>query len=303
MASPEYRAFQERMAAMPVPPPPANIQELRDRIDANMGQLPLADGTTAREIDTNGVRSILCERADGTDDPMLVYFHGGGYRIASALAYRAYGSNLAKACRARVLLVDYRLAPENPFPAAVDDAVAAYRWVLDQGVPPARVVIAGDSAGGGLTAALLLASRARSLPPPAGGVCLSPWVDLTNTAASYETRAEVDKLFSRAAATEAAGLYLAGADPTDPLASPVFGDWRGLPPLLILVGDAEVLLDDAARLALVAREAGGDVEHVVYPDMPHVWQLNYPAFPEAVEAVERIGAFISRVTKTEKRTG
>jgi acetyl esterase/lipase len=296
MASPEFHALQEKMAAAPPPPPPANIQELRARIDANMGNLPLAEGTSAAEVDANGVHSILCTRDGGDDDPVFVYFHGGGYRIASALAYRAYGSQLAKACGARVLLVDYRLAPEHPYPAAVDDAVAAYQWVLDQGTAPGRVVIGGDSAGGGLTAALLLAAKERGLPLPAGGVCLSPWVDMTLTAASYEARRDADKLFSKTSAEEASEIYLAGHDPKDPLVSPVFGAWSGMPPLLIQVGDAEVLLDDAAQLASVAAAAGVDVEHHVYAEMPHVWQLSYPAFPEAVDAVGQIAEFVRRVT-------
>lgn len=261
-----------------------------------MGALPLAAGTTARDIDADGVPAILCERDGANDDVVFIYFHGGGYRIASALAYRSYGTHLASACRVRVLLVDYRLAPENKFPAAVDDAVASYRWVLAQGTSANRVVIGGDSAGGGLTAALLLSARDHGLPRPAGGVCLSPWVDLTNTAFTYETRADTDTMFSKSAADQAAGLYLDGHDPTDPLASPVFGDWSGIPPLLIQVGDVEVLLDDAARLADAARQAGVDVEHHVYAEMPHVWQLQYPAFPETVEAVDEIAAFIARVT-------
>jgi monoterpene epsilon-lactone hydrolase len=298
MASKEFHELQERLASAPQPPPPANLDELRARIDANMGGLPLAEGTSAAEVDAGGVRSILCTRDGGDGDPVFVYFHGGGYRLASALAYRAYGSNLAKACEARVLLVDYRLAPENPFPAAVDDAVAAYQWVLQQGTPPGRVVIGGDSAGGGLTAALLLALRDRGVALPAGAVCLSPWVDMTLTAGSYESRAAADKLFSLASAEEASKLYLNGHDPKDPLVSPVFGSWTGMPPLLIQVGDAEVLLDDAAQLASVAAAAGVDVEHHVYAEMPHVWQMSYPAFPEAVDAVRQIGDFVRRVTSS-----
>ncbi len=296
MASPEFLAFQARMAAQPAPPPPAGLPELRDRIDATMGKLPLADGTISHEVEEEGWRGIICSRSQSTGDPTLVYLHGGGYRMGSAVAWRAYGSQLASACGARVVLVDYRLAPEHPFPAAVEDAVAAYRWVLGGGTPPSRVVVAGDSAGGGLAAAVLLAARRHGLPMPAGVVCLSPWADLTNTAASFETRATTDQLFSRTAADEAAGLYLADADPADPLASPVFGDWAGLPPVLIQVGDTEVLLDDARHLADTARKAGVEVEHRVYPDMPHVWQLSFPAFPEAVQAVEEIGGFIQRVT-------
>lgn len=297
MASKEFQEFQQRMAAAPQPPPPANVQELRARIDASMGNLPLAEGTSAKEIDAGGVPAIVVTRDAGQDDPTFLYFHGGGYRIASALAYRSYGSHLASACKARVVLVDYRLAPENPFPAAVDDAVASYRWLLDDGVPANRIILGGDSAGGGLTAALLLAAKQQGLPLPAGAVCLSPWVDLTITADSYDTRKDTDKMFGREAALAARELYLGDHDPTDPLASPVFGEWSGMPPLLIQVGDTESLLDDAARLAATAAAAGVDVEHHVYPDMPHVWQLNYPAYPETVDAVNEIAAFIARVTR------
>jgi acetyl esterase/lipase len=298
MTSPEFQAFQARLASTPPAPPPANIQELRERIDESMSRLPLADGTDAEPVDANGVPAIWCTRRDASasDDPVLVYFHGGGYRIGSAIAYRAYGSHLAAACRARVLLVDYRLAPENPFPAAVDDAIRAYEFVLGaHGVPPSRVVVGGDSAGGGLTAALLVAVRERGLPLPAGAVCLSPWVDLTNTSATFTSRSDSDKMFSKIAADEAARLYLGEGDRHDPLASPLFADWTGMPPVHIQVGDTEVLLDDAENLAKAARDAGVDVEHHVYDGMPHVWQLNYPAYPEAVDSFEKICAFIARV--------
>ncbi len=297
MPSKEFLEYQERMAANPVPPPPASLQELRDRIDAALGQLPLAEGTSATEVDANGVRSILVTRDGGEDDPWFVYYHGGGYRLASALAYRAYGSHLARHCKAKVLLVDYRLAPENPFPAAVEDGVAAYQWVLDQSVPSSRIVIGGDSAGGGLTAAVLLACRGRNIALPAGGVCLSPWVDLVNDAASYEKNAGTDKLFSKQSATEATALYVPdGVDPRNPLVSPVYGNWGGMPPLLIHVGSIEVLLDDAHGLAHQARAAGTRVELEVFEGMPHVWQQSYPAFPEAVDSVDKIARFIADVT-------
>jgi epsilon-lactone hydrolase len=296
MASAEYEAFKARMAAMPVAPPPGSLPELRERIDAAMGKLPLAEGTTAEEVKADDFAGILCTRAEDAGDPTVVYFHGGGYRLASALAYRAFGSHLAHVCKARVLLVDYRLAPEHPYPAAVEDAVAGYQWVLAGGVSPSQVVVAGDSAGGGLAAALLLALKDRGLPLPAGAILSSPWADLTVTAATYSINAGTDALFSKASATEAAGLYLGDHDARDPFVSPVFGDWSGMPPLLIQVGDTEVLLDDAARLASTAARSGVDVSHHVYPDMPHVWQTSYPAYPEAVEAVEEMAAFIGRVT-------
>ena len=226
----------------------------------------------------------------------MIYFHGGGYRIASALAYRAYCSNLVHHAKVRVLNVDYRLAPENPFPAAVDDAVAAYEWALAQGTPASRIVLAGDSAGGGLTAAALVAIRDRGLATPAGGICLSPWADLSNSSPSFRTRADVDKMFSITSAMEAAQLYLHGTDPRTPLASPIYADLTGLPPLLILVGDAESLLDDAHRLATRAASVGVMTQVNVYMEMPHVWAMNYPAYPEAVAAFDDMAAFVARVT-------
>jgi len=286
------RGLQDALAR----PGSREFQEIREGIDAEMGRLPLAEGTEARHVDAGGVPAILCERTGGAHDPFLVYFHGGGYCIASALAYRSFGSHLAKVCRARVLLVDYRLAPEHPFPAAVEDAFAAYRWVLDQGVQPSQVVIGGDSAGGGITAAVLLAARGRSLPLPAGGVCLSPWVDLTNSAASYRTHARSDPSFSKASAENYTAQYLPHGNVTDPLASPVFGDWVGSPSLLVLVSDAEVLHDDATRLADVARAAGAEVEYHEYSSVPHVWPFFYPSWPESQRALEQIAAFVTRVT-------
>ena len=289
MASEQFVAFQQKKAANPVPPPAKDIAELRARIDGFMGQLPLADGTSAVAVDANGVHAFLQTRDGGDNDPLVIYFHGGGFRIASALAYRAYCSNFAARAGVRVLNVDYRLAPEHPFPAAVDDALRAYQWALANGTPASRIVIAGDSAGGGLTAAALIAIRDRGLDTPAGAICLSPWVDLTNTNETYTSRSSVDKMFSLASATEASGLYLQGQDPKLPLVSPVFADLAGLPPLLILVGDAEVLLDDSRTLAARASDAGVPNELFIYPDMPHVWMTDYPAFPEAAQAFARPG--------------
>ena len=297
MPSEQFVAFQRQMASNPVPPPPKDIVELRARIDGAMGQLPLAPNTSAVAVDANGVEAFLEMRDGGDDDPLVIYFHGGGYRIASALAYRAYCSHFAARAGVRVLNVHYRLAPEHPFPAAVDDALSVYQWALDNGNPASRIVLAGDSAGGGLTAAALVAIRDAGHDTPAGGICLSPWVDLTNTNETYATRSDVDKLFSLASATEAAGLYLQGQDPTLPLASPAFADLTDLPPLLILVGDAEVLLDDARKLAAQASAAGVANELFVYPEMPHVWMLYYPAYPEAAQAFDQMAAFVARVTR------
>ena len=296
MASEEFHAMQEAMAARPVPPPPADIAEQRSRIDEAMAQIPLAEGTVAEPFVRSGVPGIECRPVELADDaPILLYFHGGGFRIASALAYRSYGSHLAAVLGARVLLVEYRLAPENKFPKAVDDCFAVWESLLAEGIDTGRIVIAGDSAGGGLAASVTMHALADGVLP-AGVICCSPWVDLTITAGTYDTNAESDKLFSRTSAEEAAPAYLGSADPMNPIASPLFGDWDGAPPLLILVGDAEVLLDDSRKLADVAKAAGVDVTLSIYPEMPHIWTMSYPAFPEAVEGVTEMAEFVARVT-------
>jgi acetyl esterase/lipase len=296
MASKEFHAMQEAMAARPVPPPPADIAEQRSRIDEAMAQIPLAEGTVSEPFVRSGVAGIECRPVDVADDaPIVLYFHGGGFRIASALAYRSYGSHLAAVLGARVLLVEYRLAPEHKFPKAVDDCFAVWESLLAEGIDTGRIVIAGDSAGGGLAASVTMHALADGVLP-AGVICCSPWVDLTITADTYDTNAESDKLFSRASAEEAAPAYLGGSDPMNPIASPLFGDWDGAPPLLILVGDAEVLLDDSRKLADVAKAAGVDVTLSVYPEMPHIWTMSYPAFPEAVEGVTEMAEFVARVT-------
>jgi len=284
------------MAARPVPPPPADIAEQRSRIDEAMAQMPLAEGTVSEPFVRSGVAGIECRPVELADNaPILLYFHGGGFRIASALAYRSYGSHLAAVLGARVLLVEYRLAPEHKFPKAVDDCFTVWESLLAEGIDTGRIVIAGDSAGGGLAASVTMHALADGVLP-AGVICCSPWVDLTITADTYDTNAESDKLFSRTSAEEAAPAYLGGADPMNPIASPLFGDWDGAPPMLILVGDAEVLLDDSRKLAEVAKAAGVDVTLSIYPEMPHIWTMSYPAFPEAVEGVTEMAEFVSRVT-------
>ncbi|HSL49606.1 MAG TPA: alpha/beta hydrolase [Candidatus Deferrimicrobiaceae bacterium] len=223
---------------------------------------------------------------------VVLYLHGGGYVIGSPRSHRHLAAAIAGAAGASALLLDYRLAPEHPFPAAVEDATAAYRWLLEQAIAPGRIVIAGDSAGGGLTVATLLALREARVPLPAAGVCISPWVDLTCSGASYGTKADVDPIVRRAGVEEMAQAYLGPTLPRTPLASPLFADLRGLPPLLIHVGSDEVLLDDAVQLAARARAAGVETTLEVYERMIHVWHWFLPMLDEAQTAVEAIGRFV-----------
>ncbi len=222
---------------------------------------------------------------------VVLYLHGGGYVIGSPRSHRHLAAAIASAGAASALLLDYRLAPEHPYPAAVDDATAAYRWLLDQAIAPEQVVIAGDSAGGGLTVATLLALRDRGVPLPAGGVCISPWVDLTCSGGSYRTKAAVDPIVTQVGVAEMAKAYLGNVAPRTPLASPLFADLRGLPPLLIHVGSDEVLLDDAVELAAMAKAAGVETTIEVWERMIHVWHWFLPMLDEAHAAVEGIGRF------------
>jgi phosphinothricin tripeptide acetyl hydrolase len=223
---------------------------------------------------------------------VVLYLHGGGYVIGSPRSHRHLAAAIAGAAGASALLLDYRLAPEHPFPAAVEDATAAYRWLLDQAIAPERIVIAGDSAGGGLTVATLLALREARVPLPAGGVCISPWVDLTCSGASYGTKADADPIVGRSGVEEMARAYLGATPPRTPLASPLFADLRGLPPLLIHVGSDEVLLDDSVQLAERVKAAGVDATLEVYERMIHVWHWFLPMLDEAQTAVEAIGRFV-----------
>ena len=273
-----------------------SVEEQRAGMEALAGSFPLPEGAQQR---AETIAGVPCEwqSVDGAkDDAVLLYFHGGGYVIGSVNTHRGLVSGFSGASGITGLSVDYRLAPEHPFPAAVEDAVAVYHALLEQGRDPAKIAIGGDSAGGGLSLALLLAARERGLPQPACAALLSPWSDLRIVAKAYESRKESDPMVRKDGISAMAAHYLGETDPSNPLASPVLADLSGLAPMIIHVGDREVLLDDSVDLAARAQEAGVDVTLKVWPDMIHVFQAFYPMVEEARQSIAEMGSFIAEKT-------
>lgn len=255
------------------------------------------DGTAAyQRVNAGGLPAEWAADESAAGDQAVLYLHGGGYVIGSVRTHRVLMAGLSRASGARVLGLEYRLAPEHPFPAAVEDAVAAYRWLLRQGYAPGRIAVAGDSAGGGLAVAMLAQARSYGLPLPSAAVCFSPWVDLEGIGDSMTANAGSSDMVERDGLLFMANAYLNGANPRAPLAAPLYADLRGLPPTLIQAGGAETLLDDSTRLAEAARAAGVAVELDVWDDMIHVWQLFAPMLPEGRQALAQAGAFIRKHT-------
>ncbi len=274
-------------------PPPTSLAERRAMYDRAERVFTMPPGTTVEPGTAGGRPAEWIRPAGARGDAALLYLHGGGYVIGSPRSHRHLAEAIARAAGIACLLPDYRLAPEHPFPAAVDDAVAGYRTLVEERkIAPGSIAIAGDSAGGGLTVATLVGIRQAGLPMPGAAVCISPWTDLTCSASSYDTKAASDPLVARPGIIDMAKAYLGTNDPRTPLASPLFADLRGLPPLLIQVGSEEVLLDDATRLAERARAAGVDATVDVWESMIHVWHWFLPWLDEAQSAVDKIGAFV-----------
>jgi monoterpene epsilon-lactone hydrolase len=273
-----------------------SIEEQRAQMEINLTQFQLLTDVHCEPVDAGGIPAEWITTPGVNTERVICYLHGGGYVLGSINTHREMASRLSRAAKARVLILDYRRAPEHPFPAAVDDSIAAYRWLLSVGVNPARLVIAGESAGGGLTIATLVALRDAGEPLPAAGICLSPWVDLECLGESMVTKAEIDPVVTRDLVLALAKAYLGNTDPCTPLASPLYADLTGLPPLLIQVGTAECLFDDARRLADRARAAGVDVTLEPWDDMIHMWHMFAAILPEGQQAIDRIGEFIRKHT-------
>lgn len=290
MPSQEHEAMVAALQAAPVIDAPT-VAERRAGYEAMLRALPLPDDLVVEPFSIGHLNadwvSIRGDRTNAT----ILYLHGGGYVIGSNVGYREFAGRLARATGARVCVIDYRLAPEHPFPAAVEDATYAFRYLIEEGIEPGRIVIAGDSAGGGLAVATLLQLREAGDALPACAVVFSPWTDLMGTGATLAPGAVDDPLVRYDALHDMAAMY-GGDELGDPLVSPLYGDHHGLPPLEILVGTREVLLDDARRLRDKALAAGVEVRYFEGEGLIHVWPVLAPGAPESARALERVGEFV-----------
>jgi phosphinothricin tripeptide acetyl hydrolase len=294
MASPNYEMFAASIKAQRTDAAP-NLDELRTGMKA-MGQiLPITNGATVEPVDAGGVPAEWIAAPDTGGERVVLYMHGGGHAIGCVDFVRDFCSRLSAAADVRVLSLDYRQGPEHPFPAPIDDAVTAYRWLLAQGNDPSKIVISGESAGGHLTIALALALRDGGDPLPAGAVPISPWLDMEGKREISDEALEWD-LLRPEQLTAFAGWFLADADPRNPLANPLYADAKGLPPMLVLVGEREILLDDARKFVANAQNAGVDATLEVVPEMIHIWHVFGPMYPEAVEAGERVAEYVRKLT-------
>jgi epsilon-lactone hydrolase len=289
MSDPEIDAIRAILAAKPRP---SGLAERRERLDDLGRHYAIPAEFRLERVKANGVEAEWSTSPAADPTRAILFLHGGGYISGSIDSHRPLATAIGRAAGARTLALGYRRAPEHQFPAALEDVISGYRFMLEQGLAPGRIAIAGDSAGGGLTIALMVAARDRGLPLPSCGWCISPWVDLENTGATMVTKAAVDPLIQKPYLMELAHSYLGATSPRTPLASPLFADLRGLPPVLIQVGSAETLLDDSVRLAGALGAADDVVTLEVWPDMIHAFPLFHEQVAAARRAIARAGQFI-----------
>ncbi|KLT20033.1 alpha/beta hydrolase [Neobacillus vireti] len=268
------------------------IAERRQKLDAASKRLRMPENCLVEPLRIEGIYAEWLSYNDSPDDKVILYLHGGGYGYCSVQTHRTLAAGIGKAAGVMVIIPDYRLAPEHPFPAAIEDAVRAYRWLLEQGFHSSQIIFAGDSAGGGLSIATALVLRDQNEPLPAALVCLSPWVDLTSSGQSYQKNESVDPYLNVDGVRKTARMYAGEAALDHPLISPVFADLADLPPLFIQVGSHEILQSDAEMLAAAARHAGVTVKLKVWDGMWHVWQMSGDFIPEARRAIKEIGDFV-----------
>ncbi|MDN3016026.1 alpha/beta hydrolase [Paenibacillus sp. BSR1-1] len=267
-----------------------NLEAARNGLEALSGLTPVASDISVEKTEIEGIPAEWVVAPNAVVDRVFLYLHGGAYIMGSCNTHRFLASKLSRSTTARVLVPEYRLAPENPFPAAVEDAVKVYRSLISSGISPEQIVIGGDSAGGGLTLSTLLTLKAEGDKLPALAVLLSPWTDLEGTGESMETRAAVDPWLSPDSSRVVPALYIGDLDRRHPIVSPIYADLSGLPPMLVHVGNDEILLSDSARLVDRARAAGVEVNFKVWDDMWHVFQTFQ--IPEGQQSIDEIGDFV-----------
>lgn len=269
------------------------VEESRKGLEQLTSLVKLPKDVDLEHIDINGMAAVWISSPEVDSNKVVLYLHGGGYILGSLNTHQDIAMRIGRAAKARVLLVDYRLAPEDPFPAAVEDAVKSYKWLIEnQKIVPNKIVIAGDSAGGGLTLVTLIKLRDDNISLPAAGVCLSPWTDVALTSESLIRNAKVDPFLKLYDLVFMADLYVGDNDPKNPYISPLYADLHDLPPILIQVGTAESIEDDSVRFAEKAKKAGVDVKLEVFDDMIHVFQAFADWAPEGQDGIDKIGAFI-----------
>lgn len=269
------------------------VEESRKGLEVLASIMKLPNDVKIEPVDINGMNAIWISVPISNPDNIILYLHGGGYMEGSLTSHQDLVMRISRAAKARVLLVDYRLAPEDPYPAAVEDVVKSYKWLIEnQKIDPKKIVIAGDSAGGGLTLVTLIKLRDDNISLPAAGVCLSPWTDLALTGDSYHRNARSDPFLKYYDIAFMAYLYVGDNDPKNPYISPLYADLHGLPPILIHVGTNELIEDDSISFAEKAKKAGTDVKLEIFDDMIHVFQAFSGWAPEGQDAIDKIGEYI-----------
>jgi epsilon-lactone hydrolase len=274
-------------------PLPTELEAMRTAVDSDSERFPLdPDIKVERVLVAIGVPAEWTWTEAADPGRVVLYLHGGGYVFGSILSHRHLVAEIGRASGSRTLAIDYRLSPENPFPAAVDDALASYRFLLEQGIEPRHIALVGDSAGGGLVVSTLVAIKEADLPQPACGWVISPWVDMEASGETFASRADADPMVKREIILNFAQAYLNGVDPRTPFASPIYADLRGIAPLLIHVGASEVLLDDSLRLARMAGAADVSVRLEIWPEMIHIWHAFHRILGDGRKAVLAGGKFL-----------
>ena len=268
------------------------VRESRESLEKLAELVELPSEVKLENCQISGIKAVWIITPQSNSENIILYLHGGGYMEGSLKSHQDLAMRIGRVSKAKILLIDYRLAPENPFPAAINDVVSCYEWLnKNQKVPPSKIIFAGDSAGGGLTISSLLKLRELGFELPCAAICLSPWTDLAMEGNSINNNSNSDKFLKIWDVMFMASLYIQNNDPKNPYISPIYGDLKGLPPLLIQVGSSELILDDSVRLAEKAKEAGVEVELDIWEDMIHVFQAFADWAQEGKDAIKKVGEF------------